>query len=217
MRRIIIEMNPSVVRKFLQKPLFGTLEYIEGKALLRFDFEEGIKIGICDIKMKDTFTLEDLYAPDGFEILNILKEDNNKYTCLIKMEYKQNLMKILNLFHVENIIYDLPFIISEKKVVFAFIAESESLKKLLTIIKPLGFIKNISFQKVGAPEYSALSHLTERQKQILLTAKKNGYYEYPRKINTEELSIKLGISKATTVEHLRKAENRIISFITVGY
>lgn len=217
MRRIIIEMNPGFVSKFVQKSFFETLEYIEGKALLRFDLKKGVKIGICDIKMKGGFTLEDLTAPEGFEILNILQENNNFYTCLIKLEYKKSLMKVLKLFRVENIIYDLPFIVSEQKVVFAFIAESEPLKKLLSVIKPLGFIKNISFQKVSLPEYSALSCLTGRQKQIILAAKRNGYYEYPRKISAEELSERLGISKATAIEHLRKAENRIISYITAGY
>lgn len=201
----------------MQKDFFRPLEYIEGKALLRFDFKKGVKIGICDIKMKEGFTLRDLQAPDGFEILNILKEDNTKYTCLIRIEYRKNLMKVLNLFHVENIIYDLPFVVSEEKIVFTFIAESKALKKLLNVIKPLGFIKNISFQKVGSPEYSALSCLTERQKEIVLAAKKNGYYEFPRKVTAEELSEKLGISKATTIEHLRKAENRIISYVTTGY
>lgn len=200
----------------LSKRFFETLEYVEGKALLRFDIKEGVKIGICDIKMKNGYTLSDLKVPDGFDVLNILKEDNSKYTCLVKIEYKKNLMNFLKLFHVENIIYDLPFIVSEEKIVFAFIAESESLKKLLSIIKPLGIIKNITFQKVTSPEY-ALSCLTDRQREIVLTAKKNGYYEFPRKISAEELSEKLGISKATTIEHLRKAENRIISHITTGY
>lgn len=209
-------MNPGFISMGLSKQFFETLEYVEGKALLRFDIKEGVKIGICDIKMKDGYTLNDLKVPDGFDVLNILKEDNSKYTCLVKIEYKKNLMNFLKLFHVENIIYDLPFIVSEEKIVFAFIAESESLKKLLSIIKPLGIIRNITFQKVTSPEY-ALSCLTDRQREIVLTAKKNGYYEFPRKISAEELSEKLGISKATTIEHLRKAENRIISHITTGY
>ena len=217
MRRIIIEMNPGLVTTFVQKNFFESLEYIEGKALLTFDIERGVKIGICDIKMKDSFTLDDLQAPQGFEILNVLREEGTKYTCLVQIEYRKNLMKLLKLFHVENIIYDLPFIVSEEKIVFAFIAESEALKKLLGIIKPLGLVRNISFQKVTAPEYSALSCLTDRQREIILAAKKHGYYEFPRKITPEELSQQLGISKATIIEHLRKAENRIITHITTGY
>ena len=210
-------MNPGLVSKVLQRNFFETLEYIEGKALLKLDFEQGVKIGICDIKMRDGCTLQEFERPDGFEILTILKEENNKYTCLIKIEYKSNLLRVLKLFHVENIIYDLPFIVSEEKIVFAFIADSKTLKKLLQIVKPLGFIKNISFQKVAFSEYTALSCLTERQKEVVIAAKKHGYYEFPRRITPEELSKELGISKATTIEHLRKAENRIISHITAGY
>ncbi|RLF98010.1 hypothetical protein DRN58_07760 [Thermococci archaeon] len=217
MQKIIIEMNPRLASKFVPKNFFETIEYIEGKSLLRLDFEKGVKIGICDIKMNSEFELKDLKAPYGFTIINILREDKNKYTCLVKIEYKSNLMKILKLFHVENIIYDLPFIISKEKIVFAFIGENENLKKLFKIIKPLGFIKNIHFQKIEFSEYDTLSCLTERQREIIITAKKNGYYEMPRKITTEELSRKLGISKATLIEHLRKAENRIISYILVGY
>ncbi len=217
MRKIIIEMNPSLVSKVLQKNFFKTLEYVEGKALLRFDLEKGVKIGVCDIRMKDGYTLEEFEAPDGFEILTLLKEDDNKYTCLVRIEYKHNLLKILRLFRVGDIIYDLPFLVSEEKIVFSFIADSKTLKKLLNTIKPLGFIKNISFQRVAFTEHSALSCLTDRQKEIVLAARKSGYYEFPRKITPEELSKELGISKATTIEHLRKAENRIISHITAGY
>lgn len=217
MQKIVIEMNPTLASKFVPKNFFETVEYIEGKALLRLDFEKGVKIGICDIKMKHELSLKDLKTPDGFTILNILREDNNKYTCLVKIEYKSSLMKLLKLFNVENIIYDLPFIISKEKIVFAFIGENENLKRLFKIIKPLGFIKNIHFQKIEFSEYDTLSCLTERQREIIIAAKKNGYYELPRKITTEELSRKLGISKATLIEHLRKAENRIVSYIMVGY
>lgn len=43
--------------------------------------------------MKHEFSLKDLKTPDGFTILNILREDNNKYTCLVKIEYKGTLIK----------------------------------------------------------------------------------------------------------------------------
>ena len=97
------------------------------------------------------------------------------------------------------------------------IGNQVNLKKFLDVIKNLGEIKNISFKKPTFNEQSILSCLTEKQKDVLITAKKNGYYNYPRRINSQDLSKKIGLSKPTVVQHLRKAEIRIISSILTGY
>jgi predicted DNA binding protein len=51
----------------------------------------------------------------------------------------------------------------------------------------------------------------------MIAAHKNGYYDYPKKINSEQLSKKVNIGKATLVQHLRKAEGRILGEIMDGY
>ena len=222
MRRIVMEMNPKLVTPLFPKGFFDDLDYIEGKALLRMDFEKGVKIAIFDIKMKEGKTLDDLNPPDGFSILNVLREKEPTYTCLVKVKYSKNLLKFselqfMKVFMVENIIFDFPFIVSQDKIVLTLITDSKYLRTILKVIKPLGLIKNLSFYKPTFSEFNVLSCLTERQKEIIIAAQKHGYYEVPREITVEELSQKLGISKATTVEHLRKAENRIISQILAGY
>ncbi len=77
----------------------------------------------------------------------------------------------------------------------------------------LGKVKDIKIQKLEHKECSILSNLTANQKKILNSAKKLGYYDYPRKITHEELSEKIGINMDIVLESLRKAEKLIINRI----
>jgi predicted DNA binding protein len=222
MQKVIVDVNPDFAFRFIPKEIFEPLDRIEGKALLRLDFEKGIKIVVIDMKMKDGFRLDDFrigkFTKTGiFEILDVLEHNNNTYTCLVKTQSSKNFIKLFRLFYVEDIIYGLPFYFSTDKMVISFSGENKSIRKLLRILKKLNVVNDISFQKAVFTENNLLSCLTERQKEVITTARKSGYYEFPRRINAEELSKKLGISKGTIIEHLRKAENRIMSHITAGY
>ncbi len=53
--------------------------------------------------------------------------------------------------------------------------------------------------------------LTAKQAESLLTAHRFGYYSSPRQVKTEQIAASLGIGRTTYEEHLRKAENRVIS------
>lgn len=220
-------METDLLYKLVKPDFFDRVEYIEGKAILRINIETGVKIAVCDIKMKDGFTLEDAGFPEEWTILDVLKETDNTYTCLLKTEYKEGIKfkqlyseefftQIRQLFGLD-IIFDLPIILTEEKVVITFVVSNEIIKEFLDIVGQLGEVKNVSFQPAAFSDYSILSCLTERQKEVIQTAKKSGYYDVPRKISTEELSKELGISTATTIEHLRKAEQRIITSILAGY
>jgi predicted DNA binding protein len=52
--------------------------------------------------------------------------------------------------------------------------------------------------------------LSERQREVFELARERGYYEWPREVSATELAEELGITKATTLEHLRKAESKVI-------
>ncbi|HYA70419.1 MAG TPA: helix-turn-helix domain-containing protein [Thermoplasmata archaeon] len=53
--------------------------------------------------------------------------------------------------------------------------------------------------------------LTQKQSNALLTAFRFGYYTSPRSITTEEIATSVGVSRTTFEEHLRKAENRVVT------
>jgi predicted DNA binding protein len=57
----------------------------------------------------------------------------------------------------------------------------------------------------------ALPTLTERQREVLQTAFRQGYYEIPRQTTTEAIASSVGIERRTAEEHLRRAENKLIA------
>ncbi|RLI80416.1 hypothetical protein DRP07_09225 [Archaeoglobales archaeon] len=46
--------------------------------------------------------------------------------------------------------------------------------------------------------------------EVLLEAYKSGYFEWPMKMNLNELSKKFGIGKSTCLHHIRTAEQKIL-------
>jgi predicted DNA binding protein len=55
-----------------------------------------------------------------------------------------------------------------------------------------------------------IASLSARQREALLLATEEGYYEIPRNVTTETLAGALGINRRTFEDHLRRAENKII-------
>ena len=64
---------------------------------------------------------------------------------------------------------------------------------------------------------NSIPNLSDKQKQALELAKKNGYYSVPRKIGLVKLAKKMGISLATYQVHLRKAEEKLIPFLSDNF
>jgi predicted DNA binding protein len=52
--------------------------------------------------------------------------------------------------------------------------------------------------------------LTDKQAAALAAALDIGYFDTPRRASAEDLAAKLGVSPSTAVEHLRKAEKKVL-------
>jgi len=55
-----------------------------------------------------------------------------------------------------------------------------------------------------------LPKLTEKQARALLAAYEAGYYEFPRRATTEQVSLSLGIARSTFEQHLNRAEHHVV-------
>jgi hypothetical protein len=234
LRKVVIEIDPASYGRLGMSRVFESVKSIELKQIIRMDFEEGIKIIVEEIEMKPGHQLSDMYLPEAIEILDVLKTDGNRYTVLMKSNadtFMQNQMgldweqakslpefaDVGKLFTEDfKFIPDPPIYISQDRALFGFLGNKNSIEVMLNILRLLVDVKSVRFPREGPFEYDIMSTMTERQKEALTAAQKHGYYKYPRAISTKELAEKLGLTKATLIEHLRKAENALISDVLAG-
>jgi predicted DNA binding protein len=60
---------------------------------------------------------------------------------------------------------------------------------------------------------SLFGGLTQKQLRALITALDNGYYRLPRSANAGEIAERMGLPRTSFVDHLRKAENKVLQAV----
>jgi hypothetical protein len=217
MRKLTLQIKPHEMMREELKPLLEIIQSYEIFESLKIDWEEGICIDLIEFNFNEGISINDVKYIGTMEILSVLKSEGNKHTCLVKHQEPEDSKEIFKEFDLD-LIYSTPFIISSEKCTFSVIGDNKNLNKFIELIKEhAGTIENMSFKKAAYQKHDILTVLTDKQKEIMIAAKKHGYYKYPRKINSGELAEKIGLSKGTTLEHLRKAEERLMENILVGY
>jgi hypothetical protein len=217
MRKITLELEPNELMKKDVKPLFEIIHSLEVLEMLKIEWEDGIVVDLVEFVLKEPHSIHDQKSIGHYEILSVLKSEGNKHTCIVKYQNPDDYFGNFKEFDLD-LIFTPPIVISEDKQIYSAIGGHKNLTRFIELMKQkVGKVVNMTFKKAVYQRQDLLSVLTEKQKEIMITAHKNGYYDYPKKINTEGLAKKVSISRATMVQHLRKAESRILTEIMDGY
>jgi len=219
MRRMTVELIPDP-KWFTQLGTpnlqWGIIESVTILDILKLDFEKGVKVVLAEVMLKEDRPLETVYPRSVVDVLATLKRDGRKHTIIAKINVPQQWMGLMRRLDLD-LIWDVPVLKSPERVVTTAVGAERELKRYLDILSEFGEVKSVSFQAVSLQQKGVLGNLSRRQREILLAAKREGYYDYPRRVRTEDLARKMGIRKSTLIEHLRRAENRLLQEVLAGY
>ncbi len=153
---------------------------------------------------------KDLFGIEGIEFVEVLSEDKakNEYVCFVKHRWRFDLGTF---FTDPEIILNAPIIMENNLMLISFTTDNDKIEKIWKELERYGeHLKVVSINTLLPPYLENITlSLTARQREILFYAVENGYYEIPRKINTNDLAQKFNISQSALSEHLRKIERNV--------
>lgn len=186
----------------------GIAEYYEIVAF--FNYSKTCYTEVCKVVLHEGRSIDEV-PRDNVEDLTVLKSDGKEYTVLMKGRVTCELSEIIDNCDLK---LEDPVTFDESTCRLSIVGAPEDLRDVVK--KSNETDKNLEVLAVHEydPEISGILDLmTGKQRSIFKQAYDSGYFDYPRKINAGQLSDKLGISKTTLLEHLHKAENKIITHI----
>ena len=104
-----------------------------------------------------------------------------------------------------------PFEVTDGTAVWKISTSSDRLSALGTRLDEVGIDFDIEYV-YDEPSDPSNFLLTDRQREVLVAAAEQGYYETPRRATLTEVSDSLDISKATGSTVLHRAEGNVISW-----
>lgn len=156
-------------------------------------------------------------------------EELKKDKTLVKLEHKGNFILTLNRKDAWQRIY---LVLFDKRIIQTMpdihrtdgtelweLAswDKKPLMNILSVLKENHEVKLKSLEEAKLDEIflpHIMPKLSDKQNEILNLAVKEGYYDFPRRINLDGLAKFSKLSKPTVQQHLRFAEKKLIPFLT---
>jgi len=211
MRRLIVEfsLNDLGTRSAIFK--LKSLEIVHILRLEPSEFCALVKVDFGDSPVK----IRNIFSPsrDAKFEYELLEREKGTYTYFVKITAKPQRRRPRLLSELTGGGYlSTPFEVRDGKVKVTFLATQKQVKKILESLEQARMkYKIISLLDAKFSPDSPLQRLTEKQREVLTEAYKLGYYDRPRKIDSEQLAQRLSLAKSTLVAHRRKAERRLIA------
>ena len=216
MRTLTLEIEPFETVKEEMAETFTHVSSYSILETLKMDYKEGICIEIIEFTLKDGSSIHDIRTVGNMQVLSVLKSIDNKHTCLIRYTETEEAKEQFQESDL-GLIHTIPTIISSEKFTISMMGEQENLSDFVEMIRNAGTIRKMAMRKAAYQKADILAVLTEKQREVMIAAFQNGYYDYPKKISSERLCQEVSISKPTLLQHMRKAEGRILKEIMTGY
>ena len=117
-------------------------------------------------------------------------------------------------------VYDGPTRIKDGRETWSLVISADRLEvqRLLDEIRD-EMDADIEVTQVSTPDHTPhgqvpnTMQLSDRQREVFLFARERGYYEWPREVTARELAEEFDITKTTFLEHLRKAESKLLNSV----
>jgi predicted DNA binding protein len=217
MRRLVVEFPLEELAKS-EEGSSSRLTKVKSFVMLQIlKMLPGELAAIVRVEMKDqSGKIEDLFPvrPDSKIETELLQQENDR-TSVYFIRFKANVPpKASELDPFGSMPYfSTPFEFRNGRAKLAFLGNAKQIKKHLEYLErhARGRYKVVSLTDARFSPNSPIARLTEKQRRVLITAYKLGYYDLPRRIGSEELARKLNLVKSTFVAHRRKAERRLLT------
>ncbi len=165
---------------------------------------------VCRITLKNGASIDSVrneYITDTI----VLTREGNNYTFLMKGRISDEITDFISRFDLR---INYPIIFDRSSCQFGVVGSSGELQNIVNAAKE----REWNMEIVAIHDYDPLvsgllDELTDKQREILKMAYRNGYFDHPRRIDAGGLAKKAGVHKTTLLEHVHKAEKRLIGRI----
>lgn len=222
MRRLVVEIFPENLTARGQPapgPGAQLLEKVKSLEMLHIlKMVPGEFAAIARIELRDpNVNVEDVFALEGRpgskvekELLD--KESDVVYTYYLRVRTRSRPTPVLVRPGRSMPFLSTPLEFRDGKIRVTFLGSAAQIRQCLRFLSGQPRFKHrvVSLTDARFPPNSPVGKLTEKQRKVLITAYRLGYYDVPRKITSETLARKLNLVKSTLSTHLRKAERRLL-------
>jgi len=199
------------------------------KASLSIDIPEGAWVEEVSKKYPDaTFRVLSAFATEdsGFGVVEIeadsglaeLVKDVSEHEAVADMEvlwnegndallqFETRRPMMLLAARQSNIPVRMPFEIQDGVGTWELTASRERLSELSSVFDNMGINYEIEYVRgIGSEEF-----LTDKQRSVMETALRMGYYDTPREASLSDVADELGIAKSTCSETIHRAEEKLV-------